>query len=109
MLTNGLTILPRASESRSMTPDHAQEIATEALIWLATRPDALGPFLAASGLAPPDLRARAADPEFLGFVLDFLLQGDTHLLAFCAATGHAHTTPLAARAALPGGTLPNWT
>ncbi len=56
-----------------MTADEAVSIGQDALIWLAGQPEALAGFLAASGLAPEDLRSRAADPEFLGFVLEFLL------------------------------------
>ena len=92
-----------------MSPAAAQEIATEALVWLLGDPEMLGRFLDASGLDATELRARARDPEFLGFVLDFLLSGDELLLAFCAETGHPATRPGEARAALPGGQLPNWT
>ena len=83
-------------------------IGQDALIWLAGQPEALAGFLAASGLAPDDLRSRAADPEFLGFVLDFLLGSDAMVLDFAAAAGLA-PRPARARAALPGGAEPNWT
>lgn len=55
------------------------------------------------------MRERAADPEFLGFVLDFLLMDDATLIAFAEDEGIAPDRPLRARAALPGGKLPNWT
>jgi hypothetical protein len=55
------------------------------------------------------VRARAADPEFLGFVLDFLLSDEAALVAFAEEAGIAPDRPLRARAALPGGELPNWT
>ena len=38
-------------------------------------------------LAPAEVRARAAEPEFLGFVLDFLLQSDAFVLDFAAEAG----------------------
>jgi hypothetical protein len=85
-----------------MRAETALGIGQDALIWLAG-------FLAASGAAPRDLRARAADPEFLGFVLEFLLGSDDMVLAFAAAAGLAPEAPALARAALPGGHLPNWT
>ncbi|PZQ51437.1 MAG: DUF3572 domain-containing protein [Rhodovulum sulfidophilum] len=92
-----------------MRRERAIEIAEQGLIWLAGEPDAMGAFLAASGLAPSDLRARVEEPEFLGFVLDFLLGDEATLLAFCGATGVAPAEPARARAMLPGGDIPDWT
>jgi hypothetical protein len=92
-----------------MRRERAIEVAEQGLIWLAGEPDAVGAFLAASGLAPSDLRARVGDPEFLGFVLDFLLGDEGMLLAFCAEAGVAPSEPAQARSALPGGDAPNWT
>ena len=92
-----------------MKQEQAIELGQRALIWLAGEPDALGAFLAASGAGPADLRARAADPEFLGFLLDFLLQSDALVLAFARDAGAPPDLPARARAALPGGDLPNWT
>jgi Protein of unknown function (DUF3572) len=87
----------------------AAEIGQDALIWLASRPEALAAFLAAGGLAPEALRGRAGDPEFLGFVLDFLLGADAMVLDFAAEAGLRPEDVARARAALPGGELPNWT
>lgn len=92
-----------------MTKAQAIAIGQDALIWLAGKDEALGGLLALSGLAPEDLRDRAADPEFLGFVLDFLLGADAMVLDFTADAGLAPQDPARARAALPGGDLPNWT
>jgi Protein of unknown function (DUF3572) len=91
-----------------MKPEQAVAIGQEALIWLAGRPEALDAFLAASGLAPGEVRARAADPEFLGFVLDFVLGSDAGVLDFAGAAGLAPDAPARARAAL-GGAVPDWT
>jgi hypothetical protein len=52
---------------------------------------------------------RSADPEFLGFVLDFLLESDALVHAFSAAVDVLPDTPARARAALPGGVVPDWT
>lgn len=87
----------------------AAEIAREALIWLAARPDDLGRFLAETGADASALRAFAAEPESLGFVLDFLLADETLLLSFAADAGVDPGTPGRARQVLPGGALPNWT
>lgn len=89
--------------------DQAQMLALQALGWLVAQPDHIGGFLAASGLSPDDLRARAGEPEFLASVLDFLLQDEPLLLAFCADTGQAPQKPMQARALLPGGEQPHWT
>ena len=92
-----------------MTPEQAAAIGQDALIWLAGRPEALAAFLAQSGLAPDDLRPRAADPEFLGFVLEFLTTADQMILDFAAEAGLDPATPMRARAALPGGAGVHWT
>jgi len=92
-----------------MTPLRATEIGVEALLWLAGQPQILGRLLAASGLAPEELRARAGDPEMLGFMLEILLQDEPSVLAFTAEVGLPPDVVLQARAALPGGDAPSWT
>ncbi len=102
-----------------MRRDLAEDIAVAALGWMAGDADVLGSFLAASGLSASGLpasgasvsglRAGAADPAFLGGVLDFVLQRDDWVLAVAGAAGVAPDAVLAARAALPGGDLPHWT
>jgi len=94
---------------RSINPDEAETIAVAALGWIAADPERTGAFLAASGASVADLRAGAADPAFLGFVMDFLLGDDNAVIAFAE---HHRCPPEAlaqARAALPGGDLPHWT
>ncbi len=92
-----------------MKSEQAAALAQEALIWLAGRPEALEAFLAASGAGPEDLRAGAADPAFLGFVLDHLLQSEELVVAFARDAGVPPDRPARARAALPGGDAPDWT
>ncbi len=92
-----------------MNTEAAASMAQDALIWLAGQPDLLGQFLAAGGAAPTDMRRLADDPEFLGFVLDFLLGSDDLLRSFAAEAGIAPDAPMRARAALPGGAVPDWT
>ena len=91
-----------------MQAERAAEIGRDALVWLAGEPEALGRFLAASGLRPADVRARADDPEFLGFVLEFLLGSDRLVTGFAACAGLRPEDPAHARTVL-GGSLPNWT
>jgi hypothetical protein len=102
-------VLTNGCGAPDLTPDQAISVAQDALIWLAGQPEALAGLLAASGLAPPDLRSRAADPEFLGFVLEFVLASDASVLAFAAAAGLDPALPARARAALPGGAVHDWT
>jgi hypothetical protein len=92
-----------------MARPEAEALAVRALVWMAGDVDLVGRFLAATGAGPADLRARAAEPEFLGFVLDFLLADEAALVAFALAENIRPELPMRARAALPGGELPNWT
>ncbi|HLQ20177.1 MAG TPA: DUF3572 domain-containing protein [Tabrizicola sp.] len=92
-----------------MQSEVAQVLAIQALGWIAADDEVFPVFLAATGADMAALRTRAADPEFLGAVLDFLLQDDRWVIAFCDAAGHPYTAPQAARAALPGGEVINWT
>jgi hypothetical protein len=92
-----------------MRQNSAETLALQALGWLLSRDDLVPQFLAATGAAPGDLRALAADPGFLGAVLDFLLTEDQMVQAFAADAGIAPDLPMRARAALPGGMVPDWT
>jgi hypothetical protein len=92
-----------------MERNSAETLAAEALAWIAADGDLLGVFLGSTGLSPDDLRARAAKPDFLASVLDFLLMDDGWVTAFCDATNRSYATPMQARASLPGGQTVNWT
>ncbi len=92
-----------------MQPEAAQVIALQALGWIASQDEVFPLFMAATGVGIGELRGRAADPDFLAAVLDFLLQDDQWVIAFCDAEGHPYTAPQAAREALPGGAMMNWT
>ena len=92
-----------------MTPERAETIAIEALGWLAAQDDLCGVFLGATGARAEDLRAQAADPEFLASVLDFVTMDDAWVRAFCDTCGHPYDAPLRARHALPGSEQVHWT
>ncbi|MCL5775763.1 DUF3572 domain-containing protein [Limibaculum sp. FT325] len=92
-----------------MDRGRAEALAAGALAWLAADEERLMAFLGQTGAGVSDLRARINDPEFLGFVLDHLLSDEVALIAFCAAGGLRPDEPLRARAALPGGAVPEWT
>jgi hypothetical protein len=89
--------------------DSAQIIALQALAWIVSDDDRLAALMANSGINPASLRSHAADPEVLGAVLDHLLGDDQMVIAFCDAHGLPYNSPLAARAALPGGDTLHWT
>ncbi len=92
-----------------MRQDEAETIAIRALGWIAAEEGLFEVFLDATGCDAGEVRARAADPDFQGAVLDFLLLSDQHVTGFCDAAGLAYDIPLRARAALPGGGAPDWT
>ena len=92
-----------------MSEQSAHALGLDVLLWIAGDPERTGAFLGQTGTRVQDLRARADDGEFLGFVLDYILQGDDAVLAFCALHRHTPQDVMAARAALPGGDQPNWT
>jgi hypothetical protein len=92
-----------------MQPEVAQVLAIQALGWIAADDEIFPLFLGATGVSLSELRARVPDPDFLAAVLDFLMQDERWVVAFCDAEGHPYTAPQTARAALPGGAVMNWT
>jgi hypothetical protein len=89
--------------------ESAQIIALQALAWIVSDDDRLASLMASSGIDPASLRLHADTPEVLGAVLDHLLCDDQAVIAFCDAHGLPYTSPLAARAMLPGGDALHWT
>ncbi|WP_395542249.1 DUF3572 domain-containing protein [Neotabrizicola sp. sgz301269] len=89
--------------------ESAEALALEALAYILAREDLLSSFLAATGAGGAELRAGAGDPVFLAAVLDHLLSDDALVTGFAAEAGLPPLTVVEARAALPGGQLPNWT
>ena len=75
-------------ESRGLlTFEAAELLAVDALAWLAGRPDALGRFLALSGIGPAALRSVASEAGFLAGVLGFLMGDEALLVAYAAHAG----------------------
>ena len=64
------------------------EIAVAILGWLANEPDMLSRFLALSGLGPHDLRSAMQDVGFHAGLLDFVMQHEPSLIAFCEVSGY---------------------
>ena len=73
-----------------------QETAIAVLGWLANEPDLFARFLALTGIDPLQVRGAVNDRGFLAGMLDFLMQHEPTLMAFCEATG---TSPEAVAAA----------
>jgi hypothetical protein len=85
-----------------MNPEAAESVALRGLCFVADSPERLGRFLAATGVDPEELRARAADPELLAGLLDYLLSDEALLVGFCESDGCDPSLPGRARTHLPG-------
>jgi hypothetical protein len=92
-----------------MRAESPETLAQSALIWLAGREEDFARLLSAAGLHANAVRPRAQDPEFLGFVLDFILSDEPLARAFAESARLGPEDALRARAALPGGDAPFWT
>lgn len=51
-----------------------------------TEPDLLGRFLSLTGVEPTEVRQAIKDPDFLAGLLDFIMQHEPDLMAFCSGT-----------------------
>jgi hypothetical protein len=92
-----------------MKQEIAETRALAILGWLAGQEELLPLFLGASGATETDLRARAAEPEFLASVVDFLMMQDHWVIDCATDQGWRPEDIMAIRAGLPGGDLPAWT
>ncbi len=86
--------------------ENAETVAIQALGWIAADEERLGRFMGLAGLSVDELRVRAGEPEFLGGVLDFVLENETLLVEFAAHAGLKPDAVLRLRRALPGA--PVW-
>lgn len=73
--------------SRQINHQDAESLAVEALTFLASDEERLSRFLALSGIDPAGIRQAAADPGFLGAVLDYLAGDERLLLMFAETAG----------------------
>jgi len=78
----------------------AETLAVAALAFLASEPEHLGGFLAATGVGPDQIRNAACDPSFLSGVLDHFSGNEPLLIAFAQRQGIDPTEVERARAAL---------
>lgn len=117
MRAAGLLSLPHIQESAGFEPmargkissskdrvrrEAAETLAVAALSFLASEPELLGQFLAASGLGPDDIRKASRDASFLSGVLDHFSGNEPLLIAFAQQQGIDPTEVERARAMLGG-------
>jgi hypothetical protein len=89
----------RSSKDRARR-QAAETLAVAALGFLASEPEHLGGFLAATGVGPDQIRNAARDPSFLSGVLDHFSGNEPLLIAFAQHQGIDPTEVERARAAL---------
>ncbi len=81
---------------------HSSDIALLYMAYLASEPEKLGAFCNQSGLGQTELTERLQDVAFQGFLLDYLLQDESELLAFAAENNLKPEAIMIARSKLPG-------
>jgi hypothetical protein len=87
------------AKSAPITREFAENLAIQALSFLAADPERLGRFLSQSGIGPDMIRKVAADPAFLAGVLDHVAADEPLLLAVAAHAGVSPETVARAHAA----------
>lgn len=92
----------KTGQKSGFSREEAENIAVEALGFLAREPEYLGRFLAATGIGPHDIRNMAEDSSFLAGVLEFVMSDETLLLTFTENVRVRPTLIAAARFALAG-------
>ena len=80
----------------------AETIAVSILGWLASEPELFGRFLSLTGLTVANLRKASSEPGFHLALIDFLMEHEPTLIAFCAATGEKPERIARAHRALAG-------
>jgi len=81
----------------------AEQMAVQALTYIAGDPERLGRFLAITGIGPAEIRAASAEPGFLAGVLDYVAGHEQMVTEFATETGIDPADLGRARAALGGG------
>lgn len=94
-----------AAKPLSNQQDGAEALALRAVAMVVADEDLLPRFLAMTGSGLDELRQRVNDAEFLGAVLDFVLEDDATVQALAEAAEITPEAVMAARRHLPGGSL----
>lgn len=87
----------------TISQDTAEEIAIQALGFIASDETLLGRFIDLTGIAANEIRQAAGEPGFAAGVLQFICAHEPTLVAFAEASGIAPATVMTAKQALPGG------
>jgi hypothetical protein len=90
------------AKSGHITKEIAENLAIQALSFLASDPERLGRFLAVTGIGPEAIRKAAADPAFLAGVLDHVVSDEPLLVAVAEFAGVTPQTVETAQATLSG-------
>jgi hypothetical protein len=86
----------------SSNTEEPVDIALKYIVFLASDEDRLSTFCNLSGIGEAELKERLINPEFQAFLLDFLLQNETDLLAFAAENNLKPEAIMRGRSKLPG-------
>ncbi len=87
----------------SLTQTAAEEMAIQALTFVAGEPERLGRFLAMTGIGPAEIRTAAAEPGFLAGVLEHIAADERLLTEFVSEAQINPADIGKALAALGGG------
>jgi Protein of unknown function (DUF3572) len=85
--------------------EDAEVIALKILGFLASEPERLERFMDLSGLSVDTIRASAADPAFLGGIIDYILTDQSLLLIFAEENGLKPESLAQVRRKLPGAAV----
>jgi hypothetical protein len=96
------TMRDSLKSNQSASVDAARSLAVGVLAFIAADSDRLNRFLNLTGLGPDNLRTAAADPAFLGSVLDYLVADEQLLVTFAGDAGLKPEAVARAHAALCG-------
>ncbi|WP_439272347.1 DUF3572 domain-containing protein [Pseudochrobactrum sp. HB0163] len=91
------------SSQTILNQNDAENLAIEALVFLAQQPDLLSRFLSLTGIEASSIREAAQEPAFLTGVLQFYLAHEPTLMQFSKASGHKPESLGKALHFLPGG------
>jgi len=83
-----------------MNRESAEILALNALAYIASDEGALRTLLTQTGITADEMRAAAGSGAFLTGVLEFLIQHEDVLVAFCKSEGIDPTTPAKAARAM---------
>jgi hypothetical protein len=86
----------------AIAPEAAEQLAIQALTFIASDATQLGRFLALTGIGPAEIRDAAREPGFLAGVLDHVAGDERLVVAFAADAGIEPDQVAQARAALSG-------